>query len=271
MAALIPEEPGNKRISSLIAELFPVQLAARRDAAARDDIGMSDHTRIPLFVCMLSFPSMPTHLHVFEPRYRLMIRRALESGDRKFGMVMYNRSGSVQGELGATHFLQYGTLLVIDRFELLPDGRSLISAIGVSRFKVVQWNVLDGYVVGKTQRVDDIPIGEEESREAMEMASSPSSINHGSTPPDRLSTQQLLQLGLDYVAKRRAEPAAWLHDRVLATYGQPPSDPALFPYWFASVLPISDDEKYALLSTTSVRERLKITARWVEKLEAMEW
>lgn len=35
----------------------------------------------PLFVCTLGFPSMPTILHIFEPRYRLMIRRCLESNN----------------------------------------------------------------------------------------------------------------------------------------------------------------------------------------------
>ncbi len=35
----------------------------------------------PVFVCTLAFPGMPTVLHIFEPRYRLMIRRCLESGN----------------------------------------------------------------------------------------------------------------------------------------------------------------------------------------------
>ena len=29
---------------------------------------------IPVFVCTMSFPNIPCPLHVFEPRYRLMIR-----------------------------------------------------------------------------------------------------------------------------------------------------------------------------------------------------
>ncbi|KAK4956892.1 hypothetical protein LTR66_013338 [Elasticomyces elasticus] len=54
-------------------------------------------------------------------------------------------------------------------------------------------------------------------------------------------------------------------------YGGPPEDAALFPYWFASILPIADDEKYVLLRTTSVRERLKITAQWIRRMEAQRW
>ena len=41
---------------------------------------------IPVFVCTMSFPNIPCPLHVFEPRYRLMIRRCMESGTREFGM-----------------------------------------------------------------------------------------------------------------------------------------------------------------------------------------
>ena len=41
---------------------------------------------IPVFVCTLAFPTISCPLHVFEPRYRLMIRQCMESGTRQFGM-----------------------------------------------------------------------------------------------------------------------------------------------------------------------------------------
>jgi Lon protease-like protein len=240
----------------------------------REEEVLNDQSTIPLFVCTLAYPTMPIYLYIFEPRYRLMVRRALESGSRKFGMVMSNRTNSPQGELGVTQFMQCGTLLHIDRFEMLRDGRSLIEARGVSRFKVLQWEMLDGYFVGKTERIEDISLAEEENLEARETEgreiSSPTD-GRNYQELDRLSTQQLLQISLDYVSKRKAESAPWLHERVLAAYGQPPSDPAVFPYWFASVLPIFEEERYSLLPMTSVRERLKATAGWVQTLEDMEW
>ncbi|KAL1968569.1 hypothetical protein VTN77DRAFT_1779 [Rasamsonia byssochlamydoides] len=267
-------EPVNKILSGLIDSFYPDEIRARREAA-KDENVLGDDKTLPLFVCTLSFPSMPTFLHVFEPRYRLMVRRALESGGRKFGMVAYNYNGQPQGEMGRTQFMQYGTILMIDRFELLPDGRSLLSAVGVSRFKILDWGILDGYYVAKTERIDDISLAEEESLEAREMAaaatSSEGNDESSEVPLEALSTQQLLQLCLDFVEKRRAEAAPWLHQRVLMAYGEPPTDPARISYWLASVLPISEEERYALLPTTSVRERLKITARWVRKLESTEW
>jgi hypothetical protein len=43
---------------------------------------------IPIFVCTQAFPGIPCPLHIFEPRYRLMIRQCMESGMRQFGMVV---------------------------------------------------------------------------------------------------------------------------------------------------------------------------------------
>jgi len=46
-----------------------------------------DSTYLPVFVCTNAFPSVSCPLHVFEPRYRLMIRRCIESGTRRFAMI----------------------------------------------------------------------------------------------------------------------------------------------------------------------------------------
>lgn len=43
---------------------------------------------VPIFVCTMAYPTVPCPLHVFEPRYRLMIRRCMETGTRQFGMCI---------------------------------------------------------------------------------------------------------------------------------------------------------------------------------------
>ena len=48
----------------------------------------SSGEEVPVFVCTMAFPHMPCPLHVFEPRYRLMVRQCMESGFRQFGMVV---------------------------------------------------------------------------------------------------------------------------------------------------------------------------------------
>lgn len=266
----VQSEPSNKRLSNLLLKLYPDHVAARAEATTQEELGMEGEQNVPLFVVTLAYPSMPTFLHVFEPRYRLMIRRAIESGDRKFGMMMYNRRGDPQGELGPTHFTQYGTLLHIINVQLMADGRSLIETVGLSRFKVNSWSMFDGYFVGNIERVDDISLAEEEHIEAMEV-SSDQPANDLIAQLNTLSTRELLQIGVGFIARMRAASAPWLRETVIAIYGPPPEDPALFPYWFASVIPISDEEKYQLLPSKSVRERLKITAQWVRRIEAQRW
>lgn len=58
------------------------------------------------------------------------------------------------------------------------------------------------------------------------------------------STQALFETCFAFVKKMEADSAPWLHSRVYAVYGPPPEDPATFPWWFGTVLPLSEFEKY---------------------------
>ena len=264
-------EPSNKRISYILESLLPDLLQARIAAAALED-ALDEDFNTALFPCTLAYPNMPTFLHIFEPRYRLMIRRAVESGDGKFAMMMYNHNPRrSQGQVGQNHFMQYGTLLKIQRIEMFPDGRSLIETIGLHRIRVLESSMRDGYYVGRVQRIDDIPLPEEEAVEVRETSGPEPPAEDVLAQINHMSTQRLLQLGLDFIHQAQSRSAPWLHHKIIAAYGSPPNDAAAFPYWFASVLPIAEDEKYLLMPTSSVRDRLKITARWIQRLEAARW
>lgn len=262
--------PSNKTVVKLLNALCPEVIAARAEiAAAEDAVGLGD-LDTPLFVCTLGFPSCPTFLRIFEPRYRLMIRRAME-GNRTFGMTAYNRHGLPQGELGQVHFLEYGTLLRIENVQFMPDGQSVIECRGVGRFKVKRHGQLDGYGVANVERVEDIPLDDEERMEAEETALPPAAETDLGGQINRMSTRQLLMLGLEFILTMQARSAPWLHQRILDAYGGPPDDAAFFPYWLASILPINDEAKYHLLQTNSVRQRLKITALWIKQMESQRW
>lgn len=267
----VQHEVGNTRLWNLLLQLYYDQVALRAEAAMQEELSVQGQRSVPLFPCTLSYPGMPTFLHIFEPRYRLMIRRAVENGDNKFGMMMYNHRGLPQGDLGPTDFMLFGTLLHIVSVQMLPDGRSLIETRGLWRFRVTDWGMLDGYIVGNIERYDDVSLAEEEHLENAETSMPVTPGNDVAAQLNRASTSDLLKIGTDFVSRMRAASAPWLHERVIASYGPPPNDPAVFPYWFASILPIVDEEKYKLLPTTSVRERLKITARWVRRIEAQQW
>lgn len=279
------QAPGNQIISNLLQSLCPEAVAARAEAVEQEEsIGLGD-METPLFNCTLSFPSVPTFLHIFEPRYRLMIRRAYQSESRSFGMLLFNPGMVPQADLGAVPFYEYGTMLQIANVHLLPDGRSLIETVGTTRFRVLRHGSLDGYLVGKVERIDDVSIAAEEALEAAETASSArhfSAQDHFGAPPhhtnprqpltaaelDYLPTRDLMEIGTSFVKRMREQSAPWLNSRVFQAYGECPTDPALFAWWFASILPIHEAQKYKLLATSSVRERLKICAHWIAALEA---
>lgn len=279
--------PTNERLDGIIGTLWADDLAERRQAfAPQQQVAPDGDYDTPLFVCTLAFPLMPIFLHVFEPRYRLLIRRALD-GDRTFGMVLPRHPSQGNG----SGFYELGTLLRITNVHFFADGRSLIEARGVSRFRVVEGGLLDGYAVGKTERIDDMALEEEEAEEAEEAShgspsdgpqsaegsGSPTAPRLWSGSPDAaslggsLSTQALVDFALDFVARMREQSAPWLTEQMLRVYGECPTDASLLPWWLASMLPLRDMDKYRLLGTSSVRERLKICHSWTVEWESSPW
>jgi hypothetical protein len=267
--------PSNKSLISIINRFWSDQVAQRDYSYQLEQKAESGGFDIPIFVCTLSFPSMPLFLHVFEPRYRLMIRRAME-GNRTFGMVLNRpRPGPDEPE-----FMELGVLLRIVRIEFFNDGRSLLETIGVSRFKITRHGLLDGYTVANIEKVDDISLAEEEAIEASEVgqrtsahASDTTSTTTPSRPAilaasdlDTVSTREMLEFSISFVRTMQAQSVHWLATRMLTIYGECPDDPATFPWWFACILPVKDAEKYKLLGTSSVRNRMKMCCRWI-----LEW
>ncbi|KAF4468617.1 hypothetical protein FALBO_4495 [Fusarium albosuccineum] len=292
--------PSNETIKRIIETFWLEEVHVRKHQLDTERESRMQDCDLPLFVCTLSFPLMPTFLHIFEPRYRLMIRRALE-GDRTFGMVLPKRPRDADD----ADFHELGTLLRIVNIQYYPDGRSLIETVGLTRFRVRGHSYVDGYTVAKTERVDDVSFEEEEAVEASEAAprelqsptlvdtpstidddkesqepSSPTSPPHDAANPhiptsaadiDAMSTQDLMHFASSFVARMRTQSVPWLTERMLGIYGECPDDAAIFPWWFASMLPVKDLEKYRLLGTSSVRERLKICCLWIIEWETSRW
>ncbi|MEQ2169007.1 hypothetical protein GOODEAATRI_020524, partial [Goodea atripinnis] len=101
---------------------------------------------VPIFVCTMAFPTIPCPLHVFEPRYRLMIRRCMETGTKQFGMCI---ADELKG------FADHGCMLQVRDVKFFPDGRSVVDTIGVSRFKVLSHGQRDGYNTCKIEYLED--------------------------------------------------------------------------------------------------------------------
>ncbi|OCF40438.1 hypothetical protein I317_05741 [Kwoniella heveanensis CBS 569] len=195
------DHPVNKVILSIIKTTFPDEYAERAQAIERDERDARLDT--PIFVCTLAFPGMPTILHVFEPRYRLMIRRCIESPSPRFGMVLPARGTGAPQLQGV---MEYGTMLEIQSVQMLPDGRSMVETVGTHRFKLLEKGSLDGYTVGRIERIDDVSPEEEIAmeRQAVERATSSRATKAATsdTPgpstagPDAGSSGQLMSIPL---------------------------------------------------------------------------
>ena len=72
----------------------------------------------------------------------------------------------------------------------MPDGRSPIETVVLSRIRVKSWGVLDGYIVGKVDGIDDISPAEEEHIEATEVSAEATS-NEIFAQMDNMSTLDL--------------------------------------------------------------------------------
>ena len=108
--------------------------------------------RLPLFpLNTVLFPHMPAGLHVFEDRYREMIRDCREQGT-SFGVVAI-REGLEVGA-GALTF-GVGTLAQIRELEALDDGGFNLIVAGASRFRVESLSLNRSYLVGFIQYLED--------------------------------------------------------------------------------------------------------------------
>ncbi|MBI1765279.1 MAG: LON peptidase substrate-binding domain-containing protein [Acidobacteria bacterium] len=114
---------------------------------------MDAETRvIPLFpLPLVQFPGALTPLHVFEPRYRKLLKDALEA-DRNFGIVGQEEG---QSDLGKPAVGSIGCLVEVAVVQELPDGRSNILCVGGRRFRVLRYLEGEPYLQAAVEFFDD--------------------------------------------------------------------------------------------------------------------
>lgn len=79
-----PRDYAARAAASQRHELVQPSAASLATTAAATTTG---GTQIAVFICTTAFPCVACPLFVYEPRYRLMVRRCLESGVRQFGIA----------------------------------------------------------------------------------------------------------------------------------------------------------------------------------------
>ena len=99
------------------------------------------------------FPQATMPLHVFEPRYRELMRDCL-AGDRRFGIVLIERGSEVGGGDARSAL---GTRGVITEASELPDGRWVMLVEGEALIMVEEWLPDDPYPVAIVRDVEPAP------------------------------------------------------------------------------------------------------------------
>ena len=115
-------------------------------------------TRLPMFpLSAVLFPHASMPLHVFEPRYRALMRDCL-AGDARFGIVLIERGSEVGG---SDQRSALGTRGVITEAAELPDGRWVLEVEGEELIEVEEWLPDDPYPVALVRAVAPVPGAED--------------------------------------------------------------------------------------------------------------
>ncbi|XP_058024986.1 LON peptidase N-terminal domain and RING finger protein 1-like isoform X1 [Ahaetulla prasina] len=221
-------------LEELMTTVFPSQLAERKLVHQAEMVELSNlNKNIPIFVCTMSFPGLVCPLHVFEPRYRLMMRRCQETGTKMFGMCMYENG---------KNFADYGCILEIQKIAFFPDGRSLVDTIGKRRFRVLRRGHRDGYNTADVEYLEDEKMEGEEQTELQNLHDCTYELTqrfyeHGG----RTFRQLVMHHG----------PLPEKEEDIQAS-----PDGPVWCWWLISVLPLDLTHKLTIFSETSLKARL---------------
>lgn len=173
-------------------------------------------------------PGMPLPLHVFEERYRTLVKRCLEH-ETPFGVTLIERGGEVGG--GDTRF-GIGCLARIVDAHRFTDGRFAIVAVGTERIKVAAWLEDDPYPQAET-----VPWPDEGG-----------AITAGAVEMVRAACKRALALAAE-IGVGAAPATTELSD-----------DPEILAWQVAAGAPLASLDRLRLLAAPGVGERLDLAA-----------
>lgn len=197
---------------------------------------------LPLFpLNVVLFPGMPLPLHIFEPRYRLMMRRCLEA-DRTFGVAMLvagqeGQAGTVPADVGCS-----AEILEVAPF---ADGRMNLQSIGRRRFRVLSRREEDEYLIGTCEWLDD----------------------QASGPGTTEQAERLFPLLRRYLQDFTRNINMQHFDTASIDI---PGDPYALSMWLAGLMPLPLDQKQVLLQMDSTSKRLELEYSLLMRAEIVQ-
>uniref|UniRef100_A0A8C7MHS3 LON peptidase N-terminal domain and ring finger 1 n=1 Tax=Oncorhynchus kisutch TaxID=8019 RepID=A0A8C7MHS3_ONCKI len=223
-------------LDRVIKQYLSEEQSERQKTHLEETKELADLTKnVPIFVCTMAYPTVPCPLHVFEPRYRLMIRRCMETGTRQFGMCINDAQKG---------FVEYGCMLIIRSVHFLPDGRSVVDTIGGKRFRVLTRGMKDGYCIADIKYLEDTRVSDDEELTQLQQLHD-AVYEQARTWFQNLKNRFRNQILQHFGAMPEREPD------IQAT----PNGPACC-WWLLAVLPIDPRYQLSVLSMTTLRERL---------------
>lgn len=178
---------------------------------------------LPIFpLKTVLFPGIPLRLHIFEPRYKKMLKDCLER-ESPFGVCLIAKGEEAHGPLAEPH--RIGCTAKIDSLKPHDNGRINLMAIGGDRFRILELQPTSPYLQARTEKL-------KMSFEADQ---------------GQWLAQPLSDLLPQYLHRLRALDL-WQGNRA-----QIPSEPMQLAYLCAAVLRLPKSEKQELLAMNRAR------------------
>lgn len=239
--------PSKKCVTKFIELAMQRFLPAAYEKRQRQEI--ENEPSVPIFICTTAFPYVPCPLFVYEPRYRLMIRRAIESGERQFGIAL--------AQNGRQRYADFGTMLEIRDCVLLGDGCSILSTVGCRRFRIINRDEKDGYDTAKVEYIYDEPVSSNTAAAAAAVDDGGSGAGGGGA--------ERLQAIFELHQKVYHEAIEWYtnlpehtKDEILKSFGNMPAledrwemviDGPAWAWYIIAILPLNQQLKVSILYT----------------------
>lgn len=196
---------------------------------------MTVSSHIPLFpLNTILVPGLVLPLHIFEPRYRLMIQELLEKSDeeeREFGIVAV-RDGHDISSTGINALHPVGTSTILREVNAHEDGRYDIVTTGSRRFRITSLDTSSPLL-----------------RAEVEWLPEPETVQ---TEQLTLLTQKALQ---EFSVYRSALSGEF--NSSVSMFEELPSDPTIVSYLLTAAILLPTAERQDLLSAVDTRSRLE--------------
>ncbi|XP_021733899.1 LON peptidase N-terminal domain and RING finger protein 1-like isoform X1 [Chenopodium quinoa] len=220
-------------LNNIIQKNFPEEFAERK--SENDSLVKFSVDLMPLFVMDAVLPCEKLPLNIFEPRYRLMVRRIME-GNHRMGMVTLD---STTG-----HIAEFACEVEITECEPLPDGRFYIEVEGRRRFRILRSWDQDGYRVAEVEWIRDIkpPEGSREKSDLQELTNNAAEY-----------AQMWMMRAKEAARQDRRRLAELLNVEAMMPTKE---DPERFSFWLTTLTRRRPSERLELLRLKDAKERI---------------